>query len=121
MLYKNAFKLLKKKKFQLLAIGIIIFLSSFIYVAMYNAMNTIEDTLDKYIKETNQEDFVVNINDYAFQSFEALTEINLPNIFIINAPFRPSKIYTITNMYNKPMLFHIFYTPLHKKRLKFVN
>ena len=26
---------------------------------MYNAMNTIEDTLDKYIKETNQEDFVV--------------------------------------------------------------
>ena len=74
MLYKNAFKLLKKKKFQLLAIGIIIFLSSFIYVAMYNAMNTIEDTLDKYIKETNQEDFVVNINDYALSS-----EVNLNN------------------------------------------
>lgn len=74
MLYKNAFKLLKKKKFQLLAIGIIIFLSSFIYVAMYNAMNTIEDILDKYIKETNQEDFVVNINDYALSS-----EVNLNN------------------------------------------
>ena len=61
MLYKNTYKLFKKKKFQLLGVGIIIFLSSFMYVAMYNATNSMEVTLEKFTKECNQEDFAVEI------------------------------------------------------------
>ena len=40
----------------------------------------IETFLDKYIKETNQEDFVVNINDYALSSEVNLNNNSFPNI-----------------------------------------
>lgn len=64
MLFKNAYELFKKKKFQLAAIGIIIFLSSFLYTSMFNAMKSLEDTVSNYFTESNQEDFSVDISSY---------------------------------------------------------
>lgn len=61
MLYKNVFKLFKKKKFQLFGVGIIVFLSSFLYTSMYNAMNTLESTIGNYFDKSNQEDFSINM------------------------------------------------------------
>lgn len=61
MLFKNAYKLFKKKKFQLVAVGIIIFLSSFLYTSMFNAMKSLETTIKTYFDEYVQEDFSIDI------------------------------------------------------------
>ncbi|MEG0295743.1 MAG: ABC transporter permease [Clostridium sp.] len=60
MLYKNVFKLFKKKKIQLFGVGIIIFLSSFLYTSMYNAMNSLETTIGNYFEKSNQEKFAID-------------------------------------------------------------
>lgn len=45
----------------MLGVGIIIFLSSFLYVAMFNATNSMKVTLEKFTKEFNQENFSVEM------------------------------------------------------------
>ena len=45
----------------MLGVGIIIFLSSFLYVAMFNATNSMKVTLEKFTEEFNQEDFSVDM------------------------------------------------------------
>lgn len=62
MLYKNAIKLMKKKRFQLLGIGVIIFLSALVYTSMYSAMSSMEKGYEGYLNEYNQEDFSVKLN-----------------------------------------------------------
>lgn len=64
MLYKNVWKLFKKKKLQLIGVGLIIFVSSFLFVSIYNSMNTLDKVLKKYFNDYNQEDFSVCLNDF---------------------------------------------------------
>ncbi|MFZ7119593.1 MAG: FtsX-like permease family protein [Eubacteriaceae bacterium] len=61
MLFKNSLKTFKKKVVQLLAIGIIIFLSSFIYTAMFYAISSLQEPAEEFFNKNNQEDFSVNI------------------------------------------------------------
>ncbi|MGL4772426.1 MAG: hypothetical protein ACRC2K_02580, partial [Clostridium sp.] len=62
MLYRNAIKLLKKKKFQLIGIGVIIFLSSLVYTSMYNSMTNLEKATLEFFEKGNQEDFSISMS-----------------------------------------------------------
>lgn len=61
VLFKNTLNDFKKKKIQLLAIGIIIALSSFLYTTMFYALDGLKKPLESFMKETNQEDFSINM------------------------------------------------------------
>lgn len=78
MLFKNTFQLFKKKKFQFLGVCIIIFLSSFLFTAMFNTMETMQNTINKYLTEGNQEDFSIDmINSLTAKEYEELIKENL--------------------------------------------
>ncbi|WP_346935465.1 ABC transporter permease [Clostridium sp.] len=61
VLLKNTFNTFKKKKIQLLAIGIIIALSSFLYTTMFYALDSLKKPLESFMEETNQEDFSIDM------------------------------------------------------------
>ncbi|WP_050614606.1 ABC transporter permease [Bacillus testis] len=61
MLLKNVFKTITKKWMQLLAIGLIIILSSATYTMTYYALSGIEEPTEKYLKDYQQEDFSVEM------------------------------------------------------------
>ena len=61
MLFKNTLKTFSKKKIQLLAIGIIIFLSSFIYATMFYAIDGLRVPMEKMVEENKQEHFSVEV------------------------------------------------------------
>ncbi|WP_122639391.1 ABC transporter permease [Romboutsia sp. Marseille-P6047] len=63
ILLKNTLNIFKKKRLQLLAIGIIIGISSFLYTTMFYTLNSMKDPFEKFVKEYNQEDFSINIVD----------------------------------------------------------
>ena len=63
-MFKNVFRLFLKKKFQLIAIGIVILFSSLLYTSMYIAMNSIEKSIKYLSEEYNQEDFTIELVDY---------------------------------------------------------
>lgn len=82
MLYKNTYKLFKKKKFQLFGVGVIVFLSSFMYVAMFNAANSIQVTLEKFTNDYNQEDFSVEISSILTPD-ENIKDYNMATLYAI--------------------------------------
>lgn len=61
ILFKSTLRTFSKKKFQLLAIGIIIFLSSFLYTTMYYGIDSMNLGLEKLVDENNQEDFSIEV------------------------------------------------------------
>ncbi|QSX09325.1 ABC transporter permease [Alkalibacter rhizosphaerae] len=61
MLYKNMTKTIQKKSMQLLAVGIILFFSSFIYTSMFYATNGLEKPTNEYLDKYDQEDFSVEM------------------------------------------------------------
>lgn len=63
-MFKNVFRLFLKKKFQLIAIGIVILFSSLLYTSMYIAMNSIEKSIKYLSEDYNQEDFTIELVDY---------------------------------------------------------
>lgn len=63
MLFKNTINTFKKKKVQILAIGIIVALSSFLYTTMFYATQSLKTPLEKFIEVSNQEDFSIDIVD----------------------------------------------------------
>ncbi len=67
MLFKNAFNTLKKRYLQLILLGVIILLSSFIYTAMSYAIGSIQDPTDQYLEAYHQEDFAISMLDVLFQ------------------------------------------------------
>lgn len=84
MIGKNVFRLIKKKKFQIVGICLIIFLSSFIYVGMYNAINSIEKSLKEFVAECNREDYSCDVIEYDdcnkindFKNYYDLDEVEL--------------------------------------------
>lgn len=69
VLFENAFNSFKKKKVQLIAIGTIIALSSFLYTTMFYAIDSLKTPLEEFVKVTNQEDFSIDIID-VFTKFD---------------------------------------------------
>lgn len=66
LLFLNAFKGLKKKKVQMLAIILMVFLSTGIYTAMNSALDRLENKYYDYLDEQNVEDFsFVPVIDYS--------------------------------------------------------
>ena len=63
MLFKNAFRTLKKRYLQLLLLGVIIILSSFIYTVFDYSIEGIIVPTEQYFKDTNQEDFAIGMFD----------------------------------------------------------
>ena len=63
MLFKNAIRTLKKRYLQLLLLGVIITLSSFIYTVMDYSMDGIIVPAEEFFSETNQEDFTIGMFD----------------------------------------------------------
>jgi len=61
MLLKNVIKTLMKKWMQLIAIGLIIILSSCTYTMMFYGLSGIEEPTENFLNETNQEDFSVEM------------------------------------------------------------
>lgn len=61
MLLKNVLRTIIKKWMQLLAIGLIIILSSATYTMMYYALSGIEEPTEKYLEDYHQEDFSVEM------------------------------------------------------------
>ncbi|WP_373601585.1 ABC transporter permease [Paraclostridium bifermentans] len=73
VLFENTLNSFKKKKLQLIAIGIIIALSSFLYTTMFYAIDSLKTPLEEFVKETNQEDFSINM-------INGLTKFDINNI-----------------------------------------
>ncbi|HSP22018.1 MAG TPA: ABC transporter permease [Planococcus sp. (in: firmicutes)] len=61
MLQKNVLRALRKKWMQLAAIGIIIILSSLAYTMMFYGISGIEEPTERYLEDSNQEDFSVEM------------------------------------------------------------
>lgn len=61
MLYKSVFKTFKKKWAQILAIGLVIFISSFIYTVMAYAIDGLKKPTEEFFKENKLEDFSIDM------------------------------------------------------------
>ncbi len=67
MLFKNVFRTLKKQYTQLLLLGVIITLSSFIYTAMDYGVGGIKVPAEEYFEVANQEDFAISMMDFMLE------------------------------------------------------
>lgn len=63
MLYRSVLKTFKKKWAQILAIGIVILISSFIYTAMSYAIDGLKKPTEEFFKDSNLEDFSIDMYD----------------------------------------------------------
>jgi putative ABC transport system permease protein len=72
MLYKNVFKTLQKQYVQLILLGLIIVLSSFLYTAMEYAIAGVMEPTETYFDEANQEDFSIGMLDIILEEDAAL-------------------------------------------------
>jgi putative ABC transport system permease protein len=61
MLFKNVFRTLKKRIFQIVLLGFIITLSAFIYVSMSYSIGAIKTPTESFFESYNQEDFNITI------------------------------------------------------------
>lgn len=108
MLLKNTLKTFKKKIIQLSAIGIIIFLSSFIFTTMFYAISSLEGPAEEFFVKNNQEDFSVDmINGLT------LTELQ----YAVSKYSISPGMYTLTNIKinNKDLYYEI----LNKRKQTF--
>lgn len=89
MLYKNVLKTLSKKWMQLLAIAVIIVMSSLTYTMMFYGISGIEVPTEEYLETSNQEDFAVEMlnrvteeemNDPRLAALVAAGTFTLPDI-----------------------------------------
>ncbi len=64
MIYKHVLRTFAKKKLTLFLLGIVIMLSSFVYVALHMGAATIEKATEAYFDDYNQEDFVFEMSPY---------------------------------------------------------
>ncbi|WBW97208.1 ABC transporter permease [Oceanirhabdus sp. W0125-5] len=89
MLLKNVLRTFKKKIIQLSAVGIVIFLSSFIFTSMFYGINSLQEPSEKFFIDNKQEDFSIDmINILTQEELEyAISKYNLE-----------SGMYTLTNI-----------------------
>ena len=80
MLFRNVFRTLKKQYIQLLLLGIIIVLSSFIYTAMDYGIGGIYTPTEEYFEETNQEEFAIQLIDMVLEDDAVFILSNCPGV-----------------------------------------
>lgn len=84
MLFKNVLRTLKARWLQLILLGIMILLSSFIYATMdYAISGTLEPT-EAYFDEYNQEDFAIGLMDLLLEDDITYIAGNCPVFLTIN-------------------------------------
>ena len=91
ILFKNVYKSFLSKKFQLLAVAIIIFLASFIYTAMFLTTSSLQLKVDEYSSDYEIEDFSITMLDILVE--DDLEQINQE---ILTTNFN----YTLTQLKN---------------------
>lgn len=91
MLFKNAFKTLKKRYLQLILLGIIMMLSSFIYTVMSYAIGSTEEPTNTYLINYKQEDFSISMLDVLFEN-----EINA--LATQSVAFQTNPVYTLSEL-----------------------
>lgn len=64
MIYKHVLRTLAKKKLTLFLLGIVIILSSFVYVSLHMGAVTIEKATEAYFDDYNQEDFAFEMSSF---------------------------------------------------------
>jgi len=93
MLFKNVFRTLKKQYIQLLLLGVIITLSSFIYTTMDLGIGGIYTPTEQYFEETNQEQFAMRMMDMPLESDAEFIMSNCP--LVTDIPFSISALKVI--------------------------
>lgn len=95
MLFKNVLRTLKKQYIQLILLGIIIILSSFIYTTMDYSVSGVLNPTETYFTEANQEDFAISMLDILLEDDVTYIVDNCPTFATItpdNWPFTVSGV-----------------------------
>lgn len=108
MLLKNALRTFKKKIVQLSAVGIVIFLSAFIFTTMFYGINSLQEPSERFFIDNNQEDFSIDI-------INVLTQKEL-EYAATNYDLSPG-MYTLTNI--KKENKDLYYEILHNREKVF--
>ena len=75
MLFKNVLRTLKQQYIQLILLGMIIILSSFIYTTMDYGVGGILNPTETYFEESNQEDFAISMMDLLLEDdYQTITD-----------------------------------------------
>ena len=80
MLFKNVLRTLKARYVQLILLGIMITLSSFIYTTITYSMDGIIGPTDRYFEEANQEDFSISMLDFVLEEDLNYITTNCPGM-----------------------------------------
>ena len=80
MLFKNVFRTLKKQYIQLLLLGVIITLSSFIYTSMDYGIGGINTPTNEYFQIANQEEFAIQMVDLILEDDAVFITTNCPTV-----------------------------------------
>lgn len=97
MLWKNAFKMLKKRMVELLLLGIIIVLSSYMYTVMDYSTTSVLIPSEQYFIDSNQEEFAINMYDSLFPDEITYITNTLASGDISNLPYTLSGIKTVNS------------------------
>jgi putative ABC transport system permease protein len=98
MLFKNVFRTLQKQYIQLILLGVIIVLSSFMYTVMEYAIGGVMEPTENYFEEANQEDFAISMLDIILEEDVNYIISNCPVVAALppaNWPFTISGIKNI--------------------------
>lgn len=91
MLFKNVYRTLRKQYVQLLLLGVIITLSSFIYTTMDYGVGGILAPTEAYFESSNQEDFAISMLDMVLED---------DAVFILNNCSLTTEVYTLSSLKN---------------------
>lgn len=80
MLFKNVLRTLQKQYVQLILLGVIIVLSSFIYTAMDYGISGVLTPTEEYFEESNQEDFAISMFDIILEDDATLILSECPTV-----------------------------------------
>ena len=109
MLFKNVLRTLKKQYEQLLLLGVIITLSSFIYTTMDYGVGGILVPTEEYFDVANQEDFAISMLDMILED---------DAIFITNNCVLTTEVYTLSSLKN---IDSVCYYDLMENRLDIIE
>lgn len=95
MLFKNVFRTLQKQYVQLVLLGVIIVLSSFMYTVMEYAIAGVMEPTEEYFEEANQEDFAISMTDILLEEDITYITNNCPSFLSVppeNWPYTVSGV-----------------------------
>lgn len=116
MLFKNVLRTLQKQYIQLILLGLIIVLSSFLYTTMEYAIAGVMEPTEEYFEEANQEDFAVSMIDIILEDDAEHIVSNCPSIAAVpleSWPFTLSELKTIDS--------DCYYSVLNNRVIQFTD